>query len=198
MHRHLRTLSAVVAVGLLQGLAVLGYRWVEQRREAARQATFSYERLSNAPAPGLELLGTDGSRRTLAELRGTPVLLHFWATWCLPCREELPGLVELGQELERTRELQLVALSLDRDWVAVREFFGGKVPPEIQRDATGSAAEHYAVSSLPDTFLIDKTGAVRLRFNGPREWRTQLARDTLKKELALTPGASARGPAASP
>jgi thiol-disulfide isomerase/thioredoxin len=198
--RHLRILTSILAFVLVQGLAVLGYRWVERHRNGARNAGFPYERLSSAPALGLVLLRPNGTRRTLAELRGQPVLLHFWATWCPPCRAELPGLLELGHELQRAGELQLVALSVDSDWAAVREFFGGRLPPEVSRDAAGSAAAHYDVSTLPDTYLLDAAGSVRLRFNGTRDWRSELARDTLRKELALSPAATAkpRGSRASP
>jgi thiol-disulfide isomerase/thioredoxin len=181
--RRLHILGALLALLLLQGLAVIGYRWVEQARDATRPATFPYERLSSAPALDLVLVGPDGSRRTLEELRGQPVLLHFWATWCPPCREELPGLLELGREFQRAGELRLIALSVDSDWAAIREFFGGSIPPEVNRDGAGSATLHYDVSTLPDTYLLDAAGSVRLRFNGTRDWRTERARDTLRKEL---------------
>jgi thiol-disulfide isomerase/thioredoxin len=181
--RHLRILATIVALALTQGLLVLLYRWVERQRAAAKEATFRYERLPSQPALDLVLLSRTGATTRLAELRGKPVLLHFWATWCPPCKEELPGLLELGRELERAGELQLVALAVDEDWATVREFFAGDIPPEVSRDATGLAAARYDVSTLPDTYLLAADGSIRLRFNGTREWRTQLAHDTLRSEL---------------
>lgn len=177
-----RILGIVAAVAVAQGLIVLVYRWVDDGR-ATKEPTFRYEHVSPKPAPDLVLLRPDGTSRKLADLRGKPVLLHFWATWCPPCKEELPGLIELGRELSRDGELQLVALTVDKDWAAVRNFFGGEIPAEVMRDGAGSAADGYEVSSLPDTYLLGADGSVRLRFGGARDWRTKLARDALRKEI---------------
>ncbi|MBI4510845.1 MAG: TlpA family protein disulfide reductase [Deltaproteobacteria bacterium] len=181
--RHIRLLGIVVAVAAAQGLVLLVYRWVEHGRRDAKESTFQYERSPTKPAADLVLLHPDGSSRKLAELRGKPILLHFWATWCPPCKEELPGLLELGRELAREGELELIALTVDRDWAVVREFFGGEIPPEVMRDGAGSAALGYEVSNLPDTYLLGADGSIRLRFGGARNWRTKLASDTLRKEL---------------
>lgn len=181
--RHVRILGIVFSLIAAQALAVLVFRWVEHDREAVKTAAFRSERLPRAAAHDLVLSSADGSSRRLADLRGRPVLLHFWATWCPPCKEELPGLLELGRELAREGELELVALSMDRDWAVVQEFFGGQIPPEVMRDSAGSAADRYGVSTLPDTYLLGADGSMRLRFWGAREWRTELARDALRKEL---------------
>jgi thiol-disulfide isomerase/thioredoxin len=181
--RHLRILASIVALGVAQGLLVVVYRWVERERAAAKTATFPYERLPQQPAFDLVLLSQSGATSRLLELRGKPILLHFWATWCPPCRKELPELLELGRALGRDGNLQLVALAVDEDWATVRAFFGGDVPREVVRDATGAAAARYDVSTLPDTYLLDADGSIRLRFNGTREWQTTLARDTLRNAL---------------
>lgn len=181
--RHIRIVGIVLALVASQGLVVLVFRWVEHDRATTKESTFRSERLPRAAAPDLILSSPDGSSRRLADLRGKPVLLHFWATWCPPCKEELPGLLEIGRELARAGDLQLVALSMDQDWVAVREFFNGEIPPEVMRDGAGSAADRYDVSTLPDTYLIGADGSMRLRFGGAREWRTELARDALRQAL---------------
>src|SRR5262245_26405895 len=99
MRRGWRAVAIVLAIALVQGGAVLAYRWVERGRHAAGTAPFSHERLTPRPAPDLALLGADGSQRRLSDYRGRPVLLHFWATWCPPCKAELPALLALGAEL---------------------------------------------------------------------------------------------------
>ncbi len=176
----LRILGLVLGLVAAQGLIVLAIRWVEREREA-NGVTFPSESVPRKPAPVLELLKPDGSHRTLMDLRGKPVLLHFWATWCPPCKEELPALLELGRELEREGELEVVALAMDPDWTAVREFFDGEIPPEVVRDSTGSAAASYDVSTLPDSYLLGADGSTRLRFSEARDWQTELARDTLRR-----------------
>ena len=94
----LRRIGLTVAVVLLvQGAAVAVYLRVESRRRSRDAAPFRSERLRGAKqAPDLELRRPDGAAVRLSELRGKVVLLHFWATWCPPCREELPGLLQLG------------------------------------------------------------------------------------------------------
>src|SRR5512139_3280197 len=114
-----------------QAITWLVVRHVDERRSRRNQALPQFEELSSGPdAPDLELERPDGSVVRLSQLRGTPVLLHFWATWCPPCREELPALITCVREISRARSVQLLAVSVDRDWAPVRGFFAGEVPPE--------------------------------------------------------------------
>ena len=171
----------VLAIATAQGAVLFLYHLVDERRKEANESSFQYERLSEKPASDILLLSPDGSTRRLSELRGRPVLLHFWATWCPPCKEELPGLLGLSREISHNGELLVVALAMDEDWDAVRDFFGGEIPPEVVRVGTGSSADDYEVSNLPDTYLLDADGLLRLRFSGTRNWQSKLARDTLRK-----------------
>lgn len=100
------------------------------------------------------------------------MLLHFWATWCPPCVAELPGLLELGRE----GTVRVIAVSLDEDWTAVREFFAGEIPPEVVRASATTVAKTYGVSILPETYLIGADGMLRLRIAGERDWRSDAAR----------------------
>lgn len=182
---HKRLFTWVLAVACAQALAIFVYLHVEKsRQETARSAAFTYERLSGRTAPNLSLTSLDGRPRSLVELRGKAVLLHFWATWCEPCKKELPQLLQLGRDLARNGELELIAVALDDGPDEVRSFFAGNVPAEIYRDLTGEAAKLYEVSTLPDTYLLDATGAPRLRFAGAREWSAAPARALLHQQLA--------------
>jgi peroxiredoxin len=191
MTKRLPPRRAILLVLLVQSLLIAGYCSVERARRSASEIEFRYERLPERAAPDLLLQRADGSVRRLADLRGKPVLLHFWASWCWPCREELPGLVELGRELGESGELEVVALSLDTNWELVRTFFDGAVPPVVARESAETAAKAYEVSVLPDTYLIDARGNVRLRMGGPRDWSTRAAREALRAELK---GAGQRRP----
>jgi thiol-disulfide isomerase/thioredoxin len=181
--RGVRVAAIILAVAAVQVAAVVVYRRAERQRREQASASFLFERISDGGAPEALLVTRDGSTRRLSDLRGKPVLLHFWATWCPPCREELPGLLSLARELSRDGRLQLVALSLDQNWEAVQSFFPGDIPAEVMRDEAGTAVRDLGVSTLPDTYLLGPDGTQRLRFQGPRDWRTSLARETLTQEL---------------
>lgn len=87
-------------VQLLIGvLAILVYLGVEAVRRRGNERPFRYERVGAPRLPELNLLGPDGSMRAVSSHGRRAMLLHSWATWCPPCREELPGLLELQKEM---------------------------------------------------------------------------------------------------
>jgi thiol-disulfide isomerase/thioredoxin len=181
MRRAWRVTAVVVAVATAQTGAVLVYRWVEHaRKERTTSPPFQHEQLLARPAPEVTLTGADGSRRHLSDFRGRPVLLHFWATWCPPCKAELPALLALGRELDREQGVRVVALATDADWNSIRSFFGGLVPDEVALDETGNAAGTFEVSVLPDTYLVDADGWFIQRFGGARDWSSEAARALLR------------------
>jgi cytochrome c biogenesis protein CcmG/thiol:disulfide interchange protein DsbE len=98
----------------------------------------------------------------LADLKGKVVLLNFWATWCAPCRVEMPWFVDL-QRKYKDRGFTVVAVSLDEEgFAAVQPFadsLGLNFPVVIGDD--GLAAEFGGVTALPTTFLIDREGRIR-------------------------------------
>lgn len=166
---------------LMQALAVAAYFSVERSRSGTSEA-FHFERVNEPSAlPKVSLTRSDGSALQPEELLGQPVLLHFWATWCPPCREELPDLLRLSQQ---GRGLKVVAITVDEDWTVVRRFFGGTVPPEVVRELTGSVVKAYEVGQLPDTYLLGKDGRAVLRFGGARDWSSERAREVLASYLA--------------
>ena len=173
-------------VGLLglQALALLGYRAMEARRESTA-AVFRYERLgAEGRAPALQLERPDGTPVDVSPGEGDEaVLLHFWATWCPPCREELPALLDLGRKLSAGRRVRLVAVATDTTWAAIEQFFKGEIPEEVLRDATGQGYTAYGVYGLPDTYLIPGGGRARIRFAGARDWGSAGAIEFLEREL---------------
>lgn len=176
MERNLRSkLVVVLAVVALQVIAGLVYLSVERGR-AEPDAAFAIERVTPRAAPDLVWTNRDGSAGRIADARGTPVLLHFWATWCPPCREELPGLLALGRE----ESVRVIAVSLDDDWAALQSFFAGGIPPEVVLGSTKAVAQAYGVSTLPDTYVVAADGLVRLRVAGERDWRSDGARAALR------------------
>lgn len=174
--RSRRTAITVALLLTLQALAVLGYLFVERRREFEQAEPLRYESLvSGRSLPDASLATATGRTLTTRGFAGRPVLLHFWATWCPPCREELPALLALRDR----RDLVIVAVALDDDWPAVERFFGGRVPPEVVRDPARALIGHYEVGALPDTYLLDPRGVAIARFGGPRRWGSDTAVEAL-------------------
>lgn len=110
----------------------------------------------------------DGAPRALSEYRGQPVLLSFWATWCTPCRDDVPVLVGLHERFS-ARGLKVIAVSIDEAGAeaAVRAFLAERaVPYEIWRDPDNRASVVFGVTALPATFLIDRNGRVAFASRG--------------------------------
>jgi thiol-disulfide isomerase/thioredoxin len=120
------------------------------------------------PAPAFVLSGL-GSRDTvaLANLRGKVVLVDFWASWCLPCRQLMPRIAELKG---RHPELEVVAVSVDANRDKAVTFLRA-VEPSLRavHDANHAVADAYGVERMPSSFLIDKEGKLRFRHDGYAE-----------------------------
>jgi cytochrome c biogenesis protein CcmG/thiol:disulfide interchange protein DsbE len=116
-----------------------------------------------APAPDFTLPGIDGSSVRLSDLAGTPVVINFWATWCEPCREELPLLDEAaGRNAGGLRVLAVESAEPEADVAA----FLQSVPLDrvtILLDGTGSVRDQYLVFGYPTTVFIDSTGMIRAK-----------------------------------
>jgi thiol-disulfide isomerase/thioredoxin len=130
--------------------------------------------LNEAPQPVPEIGFADGDAKpkTLADFRGKVVLLNLWATWCLPCRKEMPTLDRLQAELGGP-DFEVVALSMDRKGPdAVRKFFTevGIRHLALNIDASSKAMFTLGAFGLPLTLLIDREGHEIGRLIGPAEW----------------------------
>lgn len=125
-----------------------------------------------APVPELRFTDGDGNPRTLADFRGKVVLLNVWATWCLPCRKEMPTLDRLQAALGGP-DFEVVALSIDRGGPEkVRKFYAeiGIRHLAIHIDTSAKAGFALATAGLPTTLLVDRQGQELGRLVGPAEW----------------------------
>jgi peroxiredoxin len=138
---------------------------------------------AGSPAPAFEALTLAGARFDSGSLRGAPVLLNFWATWCAPCVEEMPALERLHRDLG-PEGLRVLAVSVDDDPLAATGFaVRHGLTLTTLRDFGGRAAAAYGVEGLPTTFVIDAQGVVRDVYVGPVEWDSPGAAAHLRKLL---------------
>jgi len=138
-------------------------------------------------APAFRASTPDGTRIALADYKGQVLLLNFWATWCPPCREEMPSIETLHREF-REQGLVVLAISvLDRPH-AVVEFMRelGLTFPALL-DADGALAKRYGARGLPSTHLVDRHGRLVGRAIGPRDWTSAPAK-ALVRALLARPG----------
>jgi thiol-disulfide isomerase/thioredoxin len=165
--------AAAVAAGTAAGLYAFRDRSTDA---AATPATLDKGvlRAHTAPVPVATLSFEDvaGNRRTLADFRGRHVLLNVWATWCMPCRQEMPSLERLQLKLGGPR-FTVLALSVDSGGVeAVRRFYAelGLKALDIFVDRSLQVNSALRIVGLPSTVLIDGEGREVARHIGPAEW----------------------------
>ena len=114
-------------------------------------------------APDFTLAKLDGSKVRLSELRGQPVVINFWATWCPPCRDELP-IIERVYAMYRDKGLTVLAVDLQEDSSTVQQFVTQKkMSTTVVLDSQGMAARLYRVNAVPSTYFIDKDGIIRAK-----------------------------------
>jgi peroxiredoxin len=117
-------------------------------------------------APAFELAGRDGGRVALADLEGEVVLVNFWATWCGPCREEMPHLEALYQRYSDLG-FTLLGVNVEEDSSGADEFLAGTpVSFPILFDPENEVSRLYNVVAMPSTVLIDRAGNMRFIHHG--------------------------------
>lgn len=172
---------------LLAGIALqtaiwVGFRSVESSRARSSAEEFAYERVHPPePVPELTLEDIQGRAVPGPASSERPVLLHFWATWCAPCRAELPSLLAYSAGNNDGTRPVLMLVSLDENWAVIRHHFAGRVPDAVVRDVAGAAARQLQVETLPQTLLIRPSGKVVARMRGARNWATDAARSSVAK-----------------
>jgi cytochrome c biogenesis protein CcmG/thiol:disulfide interchange protein DsbE len=116
---------------------------------------------------------------TLSALRGHVVVLNFWASWCVPCIEEVPSLVEMQRRLP---QVAVVALSADQDAAAYRQFLTeSRVNFVTVRDPSMRVPALYGTVKIPETYVIDREGIVRRKFVSAQNWTDLEILDYLSK-----------------
>jgi peroxiredoxin len=122
-------------------------------------------------APDFTLKDLSGRDVQLSSLKGKVVLVNFWATWCPPCREEVPSMVRLNQAMQG-KPFQMLAVSIDEGGKpAIESFFqktGVTLPALL--DSDGKVAKRYGTTGVPETFVIDTKGVILKKVIGAMDW----------------------------
>ncbi|MFI5265921.1 MAG: TlpA family protein disulfide reductase [Chloroflexota bacterium] len=156
----------------LLAVAAGAYYWFFQRPASTP--------IIGRPAPAFQLQTLEGSSASLAGYRGRPVIVNFWATWCEPCKQEMPAL-----QAESAARPDLVVLGVDNVESAVKvkpyvDQLGVRFPILLDQDA--SVMERYQVTGLPTSFFIDRSGVLRSLYRGA------LTEDILRSSVAAISG----------
>ncbi|MBI4401381.1 MAG: TlpA family protein disulfide reductase [Nitrospirae bacterium] len=177
--------------GLLGCLLVAGAgceaAHTEPSAEPSVEATPIQERAGlrvGSPAPNFQLWNLDGKPVSLSQYHGKVVFINFWATWCGPCRVEMPAMELLYREFNRN-DFEILAVSTDPRGLAVtrpfQEELGLTFP--ILHDSDFRVGIAYGARTLPMTFLVDRRGIITHRIFGARDWQSPEARQLIQKLL---------------
>jgi cytochrome c biogenesis protein CcmG/thiol:disulfide interchange protein DsbE len=154
----------LVILVLFGALSIIGYF-------AKERAVLNKTVVVGGQAPGFSLPSPEGRRISLSDFRGKVVLVHFWATWCPPCVEELPALDALFRAVAN-KEVKVLAVSLDEGGAdAVAAFLKRHaLTLPVLLDPERTVAGLYGTFKLPETYIVDRRGVVRYKAIGPRDW----------------------------
>ena len=150
-------------------VALVGAVWIGTTRvRAGAEPVAGAEPLPEVgyPAPDFTLLTPDGEALSLSDLRGQPVVLNFWATWCPPCRQEIPALERVYRDLEG--EVVVLGIDVQESRATVASFveaYGMTYP--VVLDAEAEVARTYRVRAFPTTYFVDSRGVITRVFTGP-------------------------------
>jgi len=148
-------------------LCLIGLYIASRRKAQAPTAT-----ASGTSVPDFTVTTIDGKKLSLSEYKGKVVLLDFWATWCTPCREEIPHFVEM-QNQYGARGFQVIGISMDDDDGPVKKFyeeFKMNYPVAVGDDKL--AEKFGGVLGLPVNFLIDREGRIHAKYLGATDYNT--------------------------
>lgn len=140
--------------------------------------------VSKPLAADFTLRDLDGKEHKLSDYRGKVVFLNFWATWCPPCREEMPSMERLNEVLGG-KDFVMLAVNTDEDIKDLEDFTKG-APHNftVLSDADGKVQKLYQVFKFPETFVIDRQGRIADHIIGARDWSSTEALKFFNAQIA--------------
>jgi len=197
MSSNARILSAIALGALLIAIGLISF----VNFSTHRNLTSTDRDAATAPAPqvstveagklaaNITLKDLKGDEISLASLRGKVVFLNIWATWCAPCREEMPSIESLYNNFKGNKDFVVLAVSQDTD--------GSLVPPFVKQnqlkfmvllDPRNEVGERYDVSGIPETFIIGRDGRIVAHHVGPYDWANADIREALQELIKTKQG----------
>ena len=182
---------SVILPLLVVGAIVAAIWWLEYRPDSGSSSVYdarygpvempaglvplgmSVEAAEGSLAPDFLLKTLDGGEIRLSDLRGKAVIVNLWATWCAPCRKEMPQFVA-AYDRYRDEGLEIIALNLQESASIIQPFvddFGMEFP--VALDKRGAVSDEYRIIGLPTTYFIDREGVIRDVFLGPFQGQVQ-------------------------
>ena len=136
-------------------------------------------------APELPIFDKAGKKTDLAKQKGRIFIVHFWATWCPPCVEEIPALSRFWDKYRTRDDVNLYAISVDKDWKTIDDFMA-KNPSTIPlfHDPGAATAKRFGTTQYPETYIINDKGRVLFRVQGAVDWSDADVRARIEQLIA--------------
>jgi cytochrome c biogenesis protein CcmG, thiol:disulfide interchange protein DsbE len=170
---------ACVVIGVTGAIAYGATRYL-------RKELFPVELGTRAPDFKAYTLDSVPRQKTLADYRGKVLMINVWATWCLPCRVEMPSIEALNKEYA-PKGLKIVAVSIDDPGTdsTIRAFVKQyRLTFEVLHDPQGKISEAYDITGYPETFIVGKDGVIRRKLMSATNWNAPEARALVDRLLA--------------
>jgi len=162
----------LLVLGILSGLAVIVWIALPQTEPAVKPGSGT---------SGFFLPDLQGEMQSLP--KGEVVLLNFWATWCPPCRQEIPSMIALDDRYAADG-LKIVAVSVDHRLEDLTRFVGEyNMPFQVLHDGNSAVSQQFGVFRFPESFLIDRQGKVRYHLIGAIDWMSAEVVETIETML---------------
>lgn len=130
-------------------------------------------KLTPFPVPNMQLQDIDGESFNIKETKGHWVFVHFWASWCGPCRKEMPAIQKMYKKLEK-QGLKIALINTAEDEDTIFNFIGIYAPDiRALMDSDGQITEKWKPRGLPATYIVDRKGMVQYQALGGRPWNNQ-------------------------
>jgi thiol-disulfide isomerase/thioredoxin len=136
-------------------------------------------------APELPIFDRAGQKTNLAAEKDHLMIVHFWATWCPPCVEEIPALTKFWQQYKGRSDIALYTVSVDKNWKNVDDFLK-KTPSDLPlyHDPGEATARRFGTTQYPETYIVNRAGRVLFRMQGAVDWSNPEFRSRIEQMLA--------------
>ncbi|MBI4684052.1 MAG: TlpA family protein disulfide reductase [Nitrospirae bacterium] len=163
----MKSKGLILTIILLAGLGLIAYSLSQREGKEEEPAA-----VAGLPAPKIEVSDAlNGKELSQSEFKNKVVFVNFWASWCDPCREEMPSIERLAQHFKNNQDFQILTILFRDDpknGISFLNQNGLDLPLMI--DKGGETAKSYGLTGVPETYIIDKKGILKKKIIGPYEW----------------------------